>query len=267
MFGYPWLALLTDIGTNRESYDKFLEHGHRLGGALIGVVAIVLTVLCWVKKPSRLLVILSTTVLLAVIAQGILGGFRVLERLPSLAMLHGLFASIVFALMAATASAASPRWQNPPTAQSVKQAKRVRWMATVLFIYLIVQYALGGLIRHPAIGVRAPISEHLGLGLLSLLVFGIVVISIVRTKIDWLRSSALMLIGLLTCQVVIGLLTYAAKFGVSSLGIVAVAESTAQVVSRTAHMVTGVLVVGTAGVLLARSCRVEQLTRSSTQTV
>ena len=257
MFSYPWLGLIQDMGTNKENYDKFLEHGHRLAGVVIGIAAIVLAGLCWTKRTTSTLTWLGTGVLLAVIGQGMIGGFRVLERMPELAMLHGLFASIVFALMATTATVASSRWSSQEAMMSANSVKGAKIASTFLLIYLLVQYALGGIIRHPMTGMRAPIHEHLGLGILSIVVVGLVAFFEFRSNSSWLKRGMGMVLGLIVLQVLIGLITYAMKFGVPSMGIVAVAESAGQVISRTAHMITGVLVIGATAVLTIRTYRVD----------
>src|SRR3954466_10836942 len=71
MLTYPWLS---DFARN---WDKFLEHGHRLAGMLIGFWTIGLAVLLGVKERRVWLKWAGGAILLAVICQGILGGFRV----------------------------------------------------------------------------------------------------------------------------------------------------------------------------------------------
>ncbi len=266
MLSYPWLSLLQDMGTNRESWDKFLEHGHRLAGVVIGIASIVLAVLCLTKKSTRTLAWLGPIVLLAVIGQGLIGGFRVLERMPELAMLHGLFASIVFSMMAVTATIASPRWYNTEPLQTERSLKGAKIASTFFFCYLIVQYALGGIIRHPVGVSRSPIHEHLGLGLLALVVVSVVTWMMFRTKVSWLKRGMLLVLFLVGLQVFLGLFAYAMKFGVPSMGIVAVAESTGQILSRTFHMITGVLVVGATAVLTARTYRVARVQQPQAST-
>lgn len=259
MFSYPWLGLIQDMGTNRESYDKFLEHGHRLAGILIGISSIALAGLCLFLKTPKSLNWLGPLVLLAVIGQGLIGGYRVLEQMPELAMLHGLFASIVFSLMAVTATVASRHWSDGQQIEKANSFLGAKIATTTLYFYLLMQYTLGGMIRHPVTSGRAPIHEHLGFGILSLLVVGVVAYCVFRTKVNWLRSGMALVLGLIVFQVLLGLGTYAMKFGVPSLGIVAVAESAGQVISRTTHMIVGVLLVGATAVLTIRTYRASYL--------
>src|SRR5258708_471692 len=77
MFAYPWL---------RSAGAQFLEHGHRLAGIVIGLASIGLcTALAW-KEPRTWVKLLGAAVLLAVVAQGLLGGFRVLQNAEDLAL-------------------------------------------------------------------------------------------------------------------------------------------------------------------------------------
>ena len=59
-------------------WDLFVEHGHRLLGSLSGLVAIGLVIVTWRKEPRKWVCWMSVGLLVLVIAQGILGGLRVL---------------------------------------------------------------------------------------------------------------------------------------------------------------------------------------------
>ena len=264
MFAYPWFKLVDSIWTDRDSYEKFLEHGHRLAGIVIGLSAIALFIVGWLPGSNGTLGLLGSGVLMAVIAQGLLGGLRVLENMPQLAMLHGLFASLVFSLMCVTATVSSERWRTWQPNEENHSVTAAKWAAIVYFCFLLVQYSLGGMIRHP-VGTRSPVYEHLGFGLLALFAVHAVLYFVIKTKIGWLRTVMRILIGLTAIQVGLGLWAYAMKFGVSSLGLVAVSGSAAQVISRTGHMMTGVFVVGAAVVLMTRAIRVSYIMNSNPQ--
>src|SRR5580658_1141564 len=77
MLSYPWL---------RSAGDKFIEHGHRLAGMLIGCVTIAFVAATWKLESLAWVRYCATIVLLAVIVQGILGGLRVLADDPRIAM-------------------------------------------------------------------------------------------------------------------------------------------------------------------------------------
>ena len=265
MFSYPWLKLLSDMGTNRDRYDKFLEHGHRLAGIVIGLAAIGLVIVSFLKSRNRLMNGLAVAVLVAVCLQGGLGGIRVQLNERGLAMLHGLLASLVFGLMCVTTTVAAPAWHEQ-TGRDVRPLTLARWSSVFFLVFLLIQYALGGLIRHP-IGTRAPVHEHLGFGILSLILVHGLLFVVLKTRSPWLRTSMRWLLITVGLQVVLGLLTFAAKFGVPSLGIVAVSGSSAQVLTRTGHMVLGVLVIGTAAVLVAKTWHLARLQKQLPSTV
>jgi cytochrome c oxidase assembly protein subunit 15 len=107
MLLYPWESWL--LGP----WDLFIEHGHRLLGALVGMVTIALMVVVlktdarsWMRK----LVIVA---LVAVIAQGILGGVRVRLNDVTLAMIHGCTGPAFLVLTTIIAVMFSAFWQNP----------------------------------------------------------------------------------------------------------------------------------------------------------
>ena len=58
----------------------FIEHTHRLYGAAVGLATIVLTVWFLAAERRRWLKVLGVLALLAVIGQGVLGGYRVRLR-------------------------------------------------------------------------------------------------------------------------------------------------------------------------------------------
>jgi len=96
---FPLESWLRDTGT-------FVEHTHRLFGILVGLLSLLACARAWRARPG-LPALAPTAALLAVCAQGALGGFRVLERSPELAFLHGVFAQATFAALALSALLAS----------------------------------------------------------------------------------------------------------------------------------------------------------------
>ncbi len=260
MFSYPWLKLLDDIRTNNESVNKFLEHGHRLAGTLVGFVSIILMVLTWLKGSNKTLLKLGTFVFLAVCVQGLLGGFRVELNDRGLAMLHGLFAALYFSLVCVTATVSSKNWSQWQQCETDRPAKAARNASLAYLLFLLVQYSLGGIIRHPIDGMKAPVYEHIGFGVLALIAVHVVLVFVVKSKINWLRSAMRGLIILTSIQVVLGIVTYVMKFGMGSMTVVE--GSTGQVLSRTSHMVVGVLLIASASVLTVRSFRVHRLMKA-----
>ena len=103
MFLYPWLL---DFQANRE---KFVEHGHRLAGSLIGLLSIGLVALTLRRESRRWVRALSIGILAAVILQGLLGGFRVIADARVAALVHGAFASLIFSTITVFALVTGPK--------------------------------------------------------------------------------------------------------------------------------------------------------------
>jgi heme A synthase len=84
-------------------------------GAVTAVGIVLTTAVAWRcrhREPRRWVRWLATACLLAVCAQGLLGGLRVdLINLP-LAMVHGCFAQLTFCLMVVTAAVTGPVWKS-----------------------------------------------------------------------------------------------------------------------------------------------------------
>lgn len=261
MFSYPWLKLLDDMSTNNESVKKFLEHSHRLAGILVGLASILLMVLTWLKGSNKTLLKLGTFVFLAVCVQGGLGGYRVLLEDRGLAMLHGFFAALLFSMICITATVSSTTWSQWQPEETDRPAKVARNASLVYLIFLLVQYTLGGIIRHPMGAMKAPVNEHLGFGILALIAVHVVLVFVVKAKVKWLRSAMRGVIILTAIQVVLGFVTYVTKFGMGSMTVVE--GSTGQVLSRTSHMVVGLLLIASASVLTVRCFRVHRLMKTS----
>jgi len=112
-FRWPWeiLALLGQ-GDNAANSALVIELTHRQFGFLVGILAIGLCAGLWLTAsgPKRWL---GLAVLAAVVAQGLLGRYRVdLNALfgSTLALIHGCFAQLVLALMVSTALVTSRMW-------------------------------------------------------------------------------------------------------------------------------------------------------------
>ncbi len=261
MLTYPWFA---DFA---RDWDKFLEHGHRLAGMLIGVWSIGLVALVARSDHRPAVRWLSRAVLAGVILQGLLGGFRVQLDERGLALVHGAFAAIVLSLMGATATLLSPGWTNAGSAADQtqmrdEQAGRLslaRSSALVLPMLLMLQFVLGGLIRHHGRGLH----EHLGMGILAALAIIGTSILAWRTGDPWLRQSARAVLAAGLLQVSLGAGAWITKFGLAMAGYVAVADSIVQVTTRSAHTVVGILLVMTTVVHALRTCRIEAVRESS----
>lgn len=138
----------------------FVEHTHRLFGMLVGLFALACLAAAWREdKRARGWALVT---LLAVIGQGALGGFRVLENSPELAFVHGAVAQAVFALLclnAFTLARGAPGERNA-SAGTPSELRALRTTALVALVLLYGQVVLGAWYRH---GLRPePVAGHLG---------------------------------------------------------------------------------------------------------
>lgn len=133
---YPVEQWFRDVGT-------FVEHSHRLLGSAVGLISIATVVACW-RTPARAIALGG---LVAVIAQGTLGGLRVLEASSELAFVHGAFGQAVFALLGASVVATSRGWITARPAELANGAALRGWSrAGVIAVYL--QIFVGAWLRH-----------------------------------------------------------------------------------------------------------------------
>src|SRR4051795_3878001 len=88
------------------------EHTHRLMGAIVGLLSIVLVICAWRMESRRWVRWLAYAVLGAVIFQGVLGGLRVVLVKLNLAIVHACVAQAFFCLTAFTCVVTSKWWST-----------------------------------------------------------------------------------------------------------------------------------------------------------
>jgi cytochrome c oxidase assembly protein subunit 15 len=256
MLTYPWLA---------STGAKFLEHGHRLGGALIGVTSIVLMLVLHWLDDRRWVRRLGYVVLFAVIGQGLLGGLRVVrDALNSrgLAFVHGSTAALVFSLMCAVAVVTSRRWravavdQNSPDASSLPSSM-VTWLAAGTWVAVYAQYVLGGLVRHQG----QALVEHLVFAFVAGLCVIVLAVTAAASGHAWLRGPSLLVGVVMLLQLALGAGAWITKYGFNDR--VAVAGSTEQVAFRTLHVLNGMALFATVTVLSVRILRLRWVARQT----
>lgn len=246
MFLYPWLAAWV-----HGAVDKFAEHGHRLAGFLIGVVSTALTIVAWKTESRRWMKGLATLVPVCVLVQGLLGGMRVLADDSRVAVLHGVFAAMVFTLMATVAVLTSRRWlsateaQNQPhfagKARPMVAALHVKALAVITPIVILAQFLVGGLVRH----LGTALYEHLALACVVVVLVMAMVWTALGSGVAELGRPVSWLFGAMLLQLALGAGAWVTRFGFQSTGYVAVENSPLQIVLRTAHTVVGMLVLMT----------------------
>lgn len=142
LFLYPWSTWLAG------PWDLFVEHGHRLLGAAVGLITIGLLIGLWRAEQRRWVRGLGVTALALVIFQGVLGGMRVLFDERTLAMLHGCTGPLFFALTVALVVFTSRRWLSGDVGLTHANAGHVHRLAIVTCILVYLQIVLGAVLRH-----------------------------------------------------------------------------------------------------------------------
>lgn len=244
MLLYPWLQDLRHT-------DKFVEHGHRLAGVLIGLFSIALTLITFYFERRRWVRIFSVAILLAVIAQGLLGGARVIQNRQTLAMLHSITGSLFFCLCVMFMVATGSRWSR---LRSERDGRTTLFgFACLCFLPLAVfgQYMLGSAFRH----LHTLLDEHIG---------GAVIVSVLslaagfvlgRSDSPGLRRCGIILLGALLLQVSLGLGAYVTRLGLPMTGTVATSGSLSQSIFCSLHTVGGMFLLSSSVVSAASALR------------
>ncbi|MBL8991105.1 MAG: COX15/CtaA family protein [Phycisphaerae bacterium] len=138
MFLYP-------IGLMSQP-QVYLEHTHRLFGALVGLSTLVLMVYVLVADRRPAVRAAAVILFLAVCLQGYLGGARVVEKSQWFAVMHGVLAQVFFGGLVALAAALSPSFRSAtPAGVSLGRSSR---LAAALVACIFVQLAFGAMYRH-----------------------------------------------------------------------------------------------------------------------
>jgi cytochrome c oxidase assembly protein subunit 15 len=203
LFFYPVEKWFRDVGT-------FVEHSHRLCGALVGLLAIGTVVATFLTPGRRSARVLAVAALAAVCAQGAVGGFRVLENSPGLAFLHGALGQAVFALLAAAAVVLSPRWRAAKAGEPRERTDLGRLaLGTCAVVYLTI--FMGAWLRHS--GALVALAAHLVVMLVATvcvlaLARGLSTVSGEGSGRAPLRGARRRLLALLAVQLTLGALSF-----------------------------------------------------------
>ncbi|MFM7056635.1 MAG: COX15/CtaA family protein [Planctomycetota bacterium] len=244
MLLYPWFR---DFRSNPE---KFVEHGHRLAGVLIGCVAIALAVAGW-QVGAGWVRRYSAGILVAVIAQGLLGGARVLMDAQVMAMTHSLTGALFFSVCVLFRLLLSPAWSA--WLRSCDDRPGLLGSATsIVFPVLVLgQYALGGALRH----LHLLRTEHALGAVMVLLIGGAVSSRLVALTHPLLKACGLLIASSLALQFTLGLGAMMARFGLKKIGYVAVVGAPEQALVCSLHTVVGMFLFASSCITSLAVCR------------
>jgi cytochrome c oxidase assembly protein subunit 15 len=240
MFLYPLSGMVEGI---------LYEHSHRLLGALVGFLTIILALGLWLQESRWWLRWLGTMALAAVILQGVLGGLRVVLLQHTLAIIHACLAQALFALLVSIACFTAPEQYRSPTEPPVADLGRLHRLCVVTTGLIYVQMVFGAILRHTG----ARLDAHLlfaGLVAMHVLVINV---HVWRHHVEQsaLVRPILLLSTLLIAQLSLGLGAYLVKYTVMA----EIVMPFARVSLTTMHLAVGSLMLATCVVLTLRTYR------------
>ncbi len=270
MFFFPWPTWL--LGP----WDVFIEHGHRLLAASVGLLTIGLVLAVRFGDRRTWVFRLSLAALALVCLQGLLGGLRVVLDERTLAQLHGCTGPLFFAAIVALATVTSRWWIACGTGKrslAVPSAARVRRLAVSTAALAYGQIVVGSFLRHIP-DERSYLVSYIVVWFHVFVAVALVThIALLAIRIGrgfrgegLLVRPALLLVGLVLAQLGLGAAAYVTHYGIPPLlsgyswaaGYTIVAKSPWQIHLTTAHVLVGSLILGTAVALALRCGRLLQ---------
>ena len=220
------------------------EHGHRMIAATVGLLTVILAVWTWLREPRRWVRWVSGAAVLAVIAQGVLGGITVLFYLPvAISVGHATLAQSFFCTTVSLALFTRADWRWNEAKMEDLSAPSLRQLSVMTSAVILLQLVLGAAFRHNGIGIIPHI-------VVAMVVTLLVTWTAMRvfTKFSSERrlvQLAATLVGLLVVQLFLGIGAYMMKLAARNAP-----QPLPPVVNiTTAHVAVGALVLATSVVL------------------
>src|SRR5688572_7724209 len=238
--------------------NLFWEHGHRMVATTVGMLTIVLMIYILVKEKRQWVRRLGVIALLAVIAQGLLGGLTVKLMLPLwVSTAHATLAQLFFCLTVSLAVFTSRSWMEA-RALPDRGTLSLRYLCTVALVTILLQLILGATLRHSATWDKHLPTElilaHVGGALAVVIALGVASFTVLRRYKGepFLTRPAKIALTLLVVQLFLGLGAYLTRLGSPSDP-----QPLNPMISITvAHVACGALVFVTTIVLTLRTYRV-----------
>jgi cytochrome c oxidase assembly protein subunit 15 len=240
MFLYP---------LSRMTGGVYYEHAHRLFGTLVGLTMLVLALLVVRREKGRTVKALALTVFIMVVIQGMMGGFRVTEDSIWLAIIHGVFGQVIFALVLTLAAMTSATWRGDAPPREARGAKTDKILGFTLFGFLVLQIFLGAMLRQ----IEAALHPHITV---AAVVFFLGMVTGFRAwglygDLVPLRRAGTALITLLVLQVVMGIVALAVAGATRGQAVRPISD----VLLTTVHQAIGALLLATAALIGAFASR------------
>src|SRR6185369_8462705 len=251
--------------------NLFWEHGHRMVATTVGMLTIVLMVYILLKEKRPWVRKLGVFALLAVIAQGLLGGLTVKLMLPlAVSSAHATLAQLFFCTTVSLAVFTSRSWMEARPLSEEKGNFPLRYLCTGALVTIFLQLILGATLRHSATWDRHLPTElilaHIGGAVAVTLMLGTASLTVLRrhSGTRFLTRPAILALTLLVIQLGLGIAAYMTRLASPSDP-----QPLNPMISITvAHVACGALVFVTTIVLTLRTYRVlpgpEQVLQRST---
>jgi len=141
----------------------FYEHTHRLIASGVGLMTTILAAWLWLKDPRKWMHWFGVAAFLLVVAQGILGGLRVVLIDAQLGIFHAIIGQLFFVLTSAIALFTSRRWLSqefPQHGRSSVPAEIgmvvLRRLVLVTTVLIFCQLIVGATMRQQHAGLAIP---------------------------------------------------------------------------------------------------------------
>jgi len=151
-----WGYSMFTFPLTRMTGGAFYEHAHRLLGSLVGFTTLTLAIYLTLLHRRKWLMIAVWGAGVCVAAQAVLGGLRVTGKLTmsqwdvagnsTLAVVHGFFAHVVFAVLVAVAVLTARRWTTVRRAPR-PGASTDQTLTAVMVLLVVLQTLLGTILR------------------------------------------------------------------------------------------------------------------------
>ena len=239
--------------------NLFWEHGHRMVATTVGMLTIVLMVYILLKEKRPWVRKLGVFALLAVIAQGLLGGLTVKLMLPlAVSSAHATLAQLFFCTTVSLAVFTSRSWIEARPLVEEKGNLPLRYLCTGALVTIFLQLILGATLRHSATWDRhLPVElilAHIGGAVAVTLMLGSASLSVLRRHPEarFLTRPAILALTLLVIQLGLGIAAYMTRL--ASPG--DPQPLNPMIAITVAHVACGALVFVTTIVLTLRTYRV-----------
>ena len=156
-----------------EDLAMFAEHSHRLSGATMGLITLALAAWLHRREERRWLRLLGWWALAIVVAQGLLGGTRVLlDQVPApgfemslgqlLRIPHGVLAQVYVCVLFAIAAGLSRFWIERHAGFLAPSGELTRRLGFWCLFLLLAQLWVAATMRHNLAGMAIPTFPHSG---------------------------------------------------------------------------------------------------------